>query len=123
MGEPRYLLAAERCLRAAKTPLEQESVQHASLLAALEEFLHPPEIVILRGAAADIEPWRRQLAKLYAPRRLVLAVPADAPDLPESIATKPAVADRISAYVCRGTVCSAPVHTLQLLSAELAGGT
>jgi uncharacterized protein YyaL (SSP411 family) len=122
LGEPRYLAAAERCLRAAAAQLARDSLQHASMLAALEEYLHPPEIVILRGRDTDIEPWRRQLAKLYAPRRLVLAVPADAPGLPEAIAAKPAVADRISAYVCRGSVCSAPVHTLQLLSAELAAG-
>ena len=123
LGEPRYLAAAERCLRAAASQLARDSLQHATLLGALEEYLQPPEIVILRGAAGDIEPWRRQLAKLYAPRRVVLAVPDDAEGLPPAIAAKPAVAERVSAYVCRGSVCSAPLHTLQLLSADLAGGS
>ena len=31
--------------------------------------------MILRGPAAVIEAWRRELAAVYAPRRLVLAVP------------------------------------------------
>jgi len=123
LGEPRYLTAAERCLRAGSAQLSRDSLQHATMLASLEEYLHAPEIVILRGRGSEIEPWRRQLAKLYAPRRVVLAVPSDAADLPDAIAAKPAATDRISAYVCRGSVCSEPLHTLQLLSAELASGT
>jgi uncharacterized protein len=120
LGEPRYLDAAARCLRAAGAQLGRDSLSHATLLDALEEYLHPPEIVILRGRALDIEPWRRQLAKLYAPRRLVYAIADDARDLPASLAAKSALPDRVSAYVCRGPVCSAPLHTLHLLSAELA---
>jgi hypothetical protein len=123
LGEPRYLDAAARCLRAASAHLARDSPSHATLLGALEEYLHPPEIVILRGRGTDIEPWRRQLAKLYAPRRLVYAIPDDAADLPEALAAKPALPDRVSAFVCRGQVCGAPVHTLQELSAELVRGS
>src|SRR2546429_739913 len=77
LGEPRYLTAAEQTLRAAWPALVQHPQAHVALLNALEELLHPAEIVILRGAAPAIEGWRRQLARLYAPRRLVLAIPAD----------------------------------------------
>jgi hypothetical protein len=122
LGERRYLEAAARCLRAAGAQLARDSLSHATLLGALEEYLHPPEIVILRGRGRDLEPWRRQLARLYAPRRLVLAIPDDAATLPPALAAKAAVTDHVSAYVCRGPVCSAPLHTLQLLSAELAAG-
>ncbi len=122
LGEPRYLEAAERGLRAAWPQLGRDSLLHATLLGALEEYVHSPEFVILRGAGQDIEPWRRQLAKVYAPRRVVLAVPAESVDLPAALASKPALAERVSAYVCRGSVCSAPLHTLQLLAAELMGG-
>ena len=57
------------------------------------------------------------------PRRVVLTIPDTVADLPPALAAKAALPDRVSAYVCRGPVCSAPLHTLQLLSAELASGS
>jgi uncharacterized protein YyaL (SSP411 family) len=118
LGEPRYLTAAERTLRAAWPALGQHPQAHVALLNALEELLHPPEIVILRGAAPAIEGWRRELARPFAPRRLVLAIPADAPDLPPALADK-APRARPVAYVCRGSSCSAPLDCLEALLAEL----
>ena len=91
---------------------------HTSLLTALEELLNPPQIVILRGEAAAIDVWRRELAHLYAPRRLVLAIPADARDLPAALAEK-APRGAAVAYLCRGSVCSAPLTSLAALVAEL----
>ena len=41
---------------------EPLSAGHTSLLTALEELLNPPQIVILRGEAAAIDVWRRELA-------------------------------------------------------------
>jgi uncharacterized protein YyaL (SSP411 family) len=124
LGEPRYLVAAERTLRAAWAPLREYPPGHASLLQALEEWLQPPAIVILRGPSAVIEPWRRELAAAYSPRRIVLAVPSDAAaavaaPLPPALADKPAQPDG-AAYVCRGSQCSAPLGSYAALLAELA---
>jgi uncharacterized protein YyaL (SSP411 family) len=91
---------------------------HASMLFALEDYLHPPQIVILRGAGAAIGPWQRELNAVFAPRRWVLAVAADARGLPEAIASKTAAEGPI-AYVCRGTQCSAPIDSLAALTREL----
>jgi uncharacterized protein len=118
LGEPRYLSAAEQTLRAAWPALAQHPQAHISLLTALEELLHPPEIVILRGAPASIEPWQRELARRYAPRRLVLAIPADAEDLPPALADKAPRADTV-AYLCRGSICSAPLDSLAALIEQL----
>jgi uncharacterized protein len=118
LGEPRYLQAAERTLRAAWPAVHKYPEAHASMLLALEEYLHPPQIVILRGAAAAIAPWQRELNAVFAPRRWILAVPADATGLPESIASKPAGHGPI-AYVCCGTQCSAPIRSLAALTGEL----
>jgi uncharacterized protein YyaL (SSP411 family) len=123
LGETRYVAAAERCLRAAWSALVSDSSQHATMLDALEEFLNPPEIVILRGEASTIAAWSRQLARHYAPRRLVFAIPADASGLPPALATKTVRAGETVAYICRGDTCSAPINTLQLLSAELVAAT
>ncbi|MBS0365048.1 MAG: thioredoxin domain-containing protein [Proteobacteria bacterium] len=78
LGETRYLETAERTLRAAWSDIRKYPHGHIGLLDALEDLLNPPEIVILRGEAAAIETWRADLARLYAPRRLVLAIPAEA---------------------------------------------
>ncbi|HEY1889385.1 MAG TPA: thioredoxin domain-containing protein [Steroidobacteraceae bacterium] len=118
LGETRYLEAAQQTVRAGWTVMERYPQGHTSLLIALEELLHPPEIVVLRGDRETIESWRGELARLYSPRRMVLAVPADATDLPAAIAEKaprgPAVA-----YICRGNVCGEPLSSFAELTASL----
>jgi hypothetical protein len=121
LGEPRYLAAAEGTLRAAWADLARYPQSHATTLSALEELLHPPQIVIIRGAADAISEWQAALARLYAPRRLVLAIPEGAADLPAALADKPA-GTGTSAYLCRGSVCSAPLASLEALLAELRAG-
>jgi uncharacterized protein len=120
LGEPRYLEAAERTVRAGWAVMEKYPQGHTSLLMALEEMLHPPEIVVLRGEQETIETWRRELARLYSPRRMLLAIPADTADLPAAIAEKvprgPAVA-----YVCRGNVCGEPITSFPDLTEALRG--
>ena len=120
LGEPRYLQAAERTLRATWPALLKYPEGHASMLLALEDYLHPPQIVILRGTTSAIQPWQRELNAAFAPRRWTLAVPADATGLPQAIASKPAT-DGTIAYVCRGTQCAAPISSLDALLKELEG--
>jgi uncharacterized protein YyaL (SSP411 family) len=91
-----------------------------SLATALDEYLEPPVVIVLRGAAQAMDQWRRELDRLWDPRRLIIAVPADATDLPESLASKPAgAAGAVRAYVCRGAVCSAPLDSLDALARQL----
>jgi uncharacterized protein len=118
LGEPRYLAAAERTLRSFWLPLTRQPHTHASLLVALEEVLQPTEIVILRGEEAGIAAWGRELSRVYAPRRVVLAIPALATDLPPALAQK-AAREGTVAYVCRGSSCSAALGSAQALLAEL----
>jgi uncharacterized protein YyaL (SSP411 family) len=126
LAEPRYLDAAERTLRAAWSLLERYPHGHTSLLMALDEYIGPPTVVVLRGAAEDLDVWRAELDKLYDPRRLVLAVPSAATGLPAALSDKRPQA-RAVAYVCRGTTCSAPVETLgdlmRALSAASSGAS
>jgi uncharacterized protein len=121
LGETRYLYAAERTLRVAWPALARYPQAHMSLLLALEEFVRPTEIVILRADASSIDAWQGELAKVYAPRRLVLAIAADVQDLPPALRDKTPQADAI-AYVCRGTTCSAPITSLSALTQDLRDG-
>jgi hypothetical protein len=111
LAEPRYLDAAERTLRAAWSLLERYPHGHTTLLMALDELTEPPTVVVLRGAEADLAVWCAELDKHYDPRRLVVAVPAEAAGLPAALADKRPQATSV-AYVCRGTTCSAPLGTL-----------
>ena len=118
LAEPRYLAAAERALRAAWPAITQYPSGHVTLLGALEELLAPPETVVLRGEARTIEGWRLALARFYAPHRLVLAIPAEAVDLPPALADKTPRAFPV-AYICRGSTCSAPLDSLEVLTEQL----
>jgi uncharacterized protein len=121
LAEPRYLAAAEGTLRAAWPDLARFPQSHAALLSGLEELLHPPQIVIIRGAAQAITEWQAALARVYAPRRLVLAIPEGMADLPPALSDK-AASTGTSAYVCRGSVCSAPLASLEALLGALRAG-
>jgi uncharacterized protein YyaL (SSP411 family) len=107
-GEMRYLDAAEATIRAGYASMTRAPEAHSSLLNALDEYLDPVAIVIIRGEAAEAAEWQGRLAREYAPRRMVIAIPADAAGLPEALMAKRA-RDRTVAYVCRGPVCSEPV--------------
>ena len=118
LGEPRYLLAAENTLRAGYPAMQEHPQAHAALVAALDEYLDPPEIVIIRGPEAEVGDWLHNLSSIYAPRRLVFAIPASAGNLPGALeARKPG--ESTIAYVCRGTSCSAPIRSLKELANEL----
>ena len=116
LGETRYLDAAAKTLRAAWPALQHYPHAHTALLVALEEHLEPPEIVIVRGERKEAESWRDELARVYAPKRLVFAIAADASGLPAAIADKKPLPET-AAYVCRGMTCSAPVRSLSSLVA------
>jgi uncharacterized protein len=116
LGEERYLRAAERTLRAAWGGLEKYPPGHAALLLGLEEKLDTVQLIVIRGAASEVASWQRELNKLYSPRRMVLGVPNDAPDLPPALAGKRNM-EKTVGYVCRGEVCSEPLQSLSALVA------
>jgi uncharacterized protein YyaL (SSP411 family) len=89
-----------------------------SLLDALDDFLTPPQIVIIRASAPDGERWAAALRATYAPSRMIFAIPSDAPGLPPALAEKRAAAVPV-AYLCTGTTCSAPMRDLAEIAAQL----
>jgi hypothetical protein len=67
--------AARRTWALAWPAIQQQPQAHATLLGVLEETLSPPEVLVLRGAGDEIETARSDLQKVYAPTRLVFAIP------------------------------------------------
>jgi uncharacterized protein len=115
LGEARWIAAAERVVRAAGRDLERMPSAHCSLLDALELLLEAPEVVVLRGPdPAELEAWRRRASGQRLWGRDVLALPSVWEGLPGSLGAYPAV-QQTTAWVCRGTRCSAPVTDLESL--------
>jgi uncharacterized protein len=121
LGEPRWLAAAERTLQAAWPSLEKFPHAHGSMLDALEDHLRPPQAVVLRGAADGVERWRAELDRLYAPQRILLAIPDDARSLPPGLADKRpgAAPGGVVAYLCEGSQCTALIDDLAELVRHL----
>ena len=107
LGDMRYVQAAENGLRAAWESILRMPYAHNAVLAALEEYLYGTEIVVIRGEAQALAVWHEKAFSEYAPTRLVLAVPADAAELPGLLQERKPAAETI-AYVCSGQTCQAP---------------
>ncbi|BAU46729.1 thioredoxin [Sulfurifustis variabilis] len=111
LGEARYLDAAERALRALSPAVENYPSAHGALLLAIEDYLDPPQTIVLRGAPDAALPWIERLSARYAPGRIVVAVPSDAVGLPGELAAR-VPRGEVTAYVCTGRACQAPVTAL-----------
>ncbi len=122
IAEPRYLQAAEATLQAGLESLRQTPHAHAGLALALQEFLHPPVIVVLRGSSAAVWDWHRQLQTECALDIVVLAVPDPGADWPAALSDKPAIGP-VCAHICHGTLCEPPLTELPVLMKRLSGGS
>ena len=119
LGETRYLDAAEKTLRFAWRPMNEYPHGHVSLITALEEYMQHPEVIILRGESTDIDRWLSSATRLYAPRRLIFAIPADAENLPGALSERKAQGGETIAYRCIGNQCSLPITSWEALALEL----
>ncbi len=120
LGEPRYLAAAERTLRAFGSELGERPSGVASLIIALEDALTPPTSVLLRGDPAHCAAWRHTLERTYRPQVRTLDL-SRADELPGALSRphKPGASDA-TAWVCTGTSCLPPIHTLEALESAIA---
>ena len=86
--------------------MERQPGGFVSLATALDEYLAPPQVVILRGDAAKMADWQSALARTYRPDTLVIGLPRDATGLP-TVLDKPAPAEAsaVNAWICRGVSC------------------
>jgi uncharacterized protein YyaL (SSP411 family) len=117
-GEARYLEAAERALKLFYPQLERQPIGFVSLATALDEYLVPPQIVVLRGEANALADWSRSLAARYRPGTLAVAIPAGRPGLPVAL-DKAAPARGVNAWVCRGVTCLPAIGDLAELDRVL----
>ena len=117
LGETRFLDSAERTLRCAWAGIQEYPQAHMSLLNALEDFLSSMQILIVRGAGQSAAHWSGALSALYAPTRMIYAIPNDA-QLPPALAAK-RPGETTVAYLCTGMTCSAPLANLEEVTRTL----
>lgn len=117
LGETRYLQAAERTLKVFDSIMQRNPAACAHLMTALEEHLHPPTIIILRGNKAGMAEWRGVLDKIYMPDTLCFSLDATLVDLPQALTRK--FAEKVNAWVCKGVKCLPPINRLDGLIKRL----
>ena len=97
-GEKKFADAAAGTIALFWPQVERQPAAFGTLLAALEEQLHPPRTIIVTGPRDQFRPWRELLDSAYLPTTIVLYIHSDLEPLPPVLA-KP-VEDRVNAYVC-----------------------
>jgi hypothetical protein len=113
VGDTDYLSAAENSLKASQKNLSTQALTHCSQLHALEDYLHPVTIIILRGHIDKLKPWQRTIVQHYRPDILSFIIPPNE-ELPDSLASKQYL-DKPCAYICAGTHCLEPITELSAL--------
>ncbi len=115
LGEPRYLVAAERALTSFYPVIAAQPAGYTTLLMALKENLSPPDIVVVSGPGADLGVWRSALDSIYLPNSLAFFMPNGVQGLPAALA-KPET-PMVNAWVCKGVNCLPAVTTPEALIA------
>jgi uncharacterized protein len=113
LGEPRYLQTAERTLKAFDRSMASNPAACASLCHALQEFLTPPGIVIVRGAPEQMAIWRARIQEYYYPHYLFFYLDENVKNLPQTL--QRIFTKDVNAWVCKGVVCSPNINDLQQL--------
>jgi hypothetical protein len=114
LGEMRYVEAAERALRAALPRMSESPQAHATLMMALEDWLNPPPLLVIRADQAEGAVWRSAAEVAMGAGLLCFVVPPEAADLPGLLAER-AYPGHPVAYLCRGGTCLPPIESaLQL---------
>ena len=114
-GDTKLQAAADRALRLAWPAIERAPYAHVGLLEGLHNYLEPPEQLVIRGTAPELETWQQTACANYSAGKTVFAIPLAAPQLPPGLAAKSGQDGRTLAYRCRGTQCEPPISSAEAL--------
>ena len=120
LAEPRYLRAAERCLRAGWATLEAQPEGAAALLLALDEWQQPTPLLVARlGDVNEHVRWNDVLMQATARGLRVLRITAENALLPEALEDKRWLrGGRV--YWCEGMRCLPRFDSPVALASRLA---
>ena len=110
-------------VRAFAEEMGREAAGYASLVLALEDVLAPPTTVTLRGEPAACQQWHREIERVLRPAVRLLDL-SDQNTLPGVLTNPHHETDSpATAWVCRGTTCLPPMHSLEDVEAALRRAT
>jgi len=115
LGEPRWLDAAERTLRAAWPTLVEIPHACCATLLALDEYLAPRAHLVVREHG-DARAWRDAVRGADVEAWFIPAGEA----LPGTLAAMRAPAGTTTAWLCRALACEAPITSPERLAERLA---
>ncbi|MEO6118359.1 MAG: thioredoxin domain-containing protein [Methylotenera sp.] len=113
LGESRYLQCAERSLQAFDAVIKRNPAGCASLSHALQEYLTPPTLVILRGEAANLQTWHNEIRLHYYPHHLFFYLDETVQTLPKTLQRN--ISADVNAWVCQGVICTQSIDDLASL--------
>ncbi len=119
-GRQQYIDAAERCLRSSWSAINHAPISHCAQLNALNEYLTPPDILIIREHDSNQKKeknWGALAHQHYLPFSMVYTIPAD--QEPHSSLSKKTASDTSRAYLCSGSQCHNPFKNLNELQTYL----
>ncbi len=117
-AQARYVAAARRAVEAFAPGLTESPAGHSSMLAALAALAAPPASVLLVGAADTCAQWQRALEARYRPDTRVFNL-SGVDNIPPALAKGTVPPAGAAAWVCAGTACLPPVHSLEAILAAL----
>ena len=121
-GETRYLDAAHAALDGLRGSIERYPAGHCTLLNAVEANVHPPEQIVVRGLADALGEWLEIAREGYRPWRSVYGIPYGEEGVLPGYLPRLVSADtraKVTAFVCSGLVCSAPIDSLEEFEREI----
>jgi uncharacterized protein YyaL (SSP411 family) len=118
LGDAHFLDAAHNTLIALWREIERAPAYHNALLAAVEETVYPTQTVVLRGKPQAMQSWIDHGVRRYSPRRITVAIPGEVKNLPGILAQR-TPRNGVTAYVCSGHACEAPVTDFAIYSSQV----
>ena len=109
-GDMRYQQAAEKTIRAAWNGIRNAPQAHASLLLALDTYLAPGDMLIIRAQPESFAEWKAAAGQAYNPRHRSYIIPLDEADLPGMLSQHQSSGGP-SAWLCRQFECLPPVES------------
>ncbi len=107
-GNIDYIDAAHKILSQLLPACVNYPTGACAMLEAEDDRVRELEVILLRGELELINRWAAKLHTEFRPRRLIFTIDSNQPDLPALIEARPALAE-LTAYVCRGMRCEAPL--------------
>jgi len=121
IGNTKYIDSSERCIQNAWTHIISYPAAHSAMLHAVEEYLYPATIIIIRGTNKErTTDFLDICSKHYKPNLLYFNIPDTINNnLVSSIFDKYQSDQQCIAYVCTGKACSPAINDSDTLMGKL----